>query len=109
MNEKASPLAISDDRKFEVHCDAGTFGSFSAGTDGLAVRVAQRVRRDGIEEMWESVVVIGKAGEDGSLVVQVLICNPDWDEPVEVARIRSQPGTSGGAAIECDLGLARPC
>ncbi|MBI3664329.1 MAG: hypothetical protein HY234_14935 [Acidobacteria bacterium] len=109
MSKSGRPLAVSDDRKFEVHCDAGAFGSFSVGANGLALRAAQRVRRDGTQEMWESVVIIGKEEENGSLVVQVLICNPEWDEPVEVARIRSQPKTSGGPTIECDLGLARPC
>jgi len=39
--------------------------------------------------MWDSVVVHCTT-KGGRPLVRVLICNPDWDEPIEIARIRSE-------------------
>lgn len=76
---------------FRVSCDAGKTGKFQAEPDSLWVRVGQRVLREGAEEVWDSVVVEGKKEQDGTCVVRVLIFNPDWDEPLQIACIRSRP------------------
>ncbi len=47
--------------------------------------------RHGVEETWDSVAVEGREQQDGTLVVRVLVFNPDWDEPLQIACIRSRP------------------
>ena len=76
---------------FRVSCEAGKTGTFQAETDSLWVRVGQRVLREGAEEVWDSIVVEGKKEQDGACVVRVLVFNPDWDEPLQIASIRSRP------------------
>jgi hypothetical protein len=48
---QAGILAVGDPRLFEVRCKAGDAGQSCVGT-ALSIRVSQRVRRGGIEEMW---------------------------------------------------------
>jgi hypothetical protein len=76
---------------FRVSCDAGNIGTFQAETDSLWVRVAQRIRRRGTEEVWDSVAIESTAELDGTLVLRVIVFNPDWDEPLQIASIRSRP------------------
>ena len=76
---------------FRVNCDAGKAGQFRADTDSLWVSVGQRIRRRGTEEMWDSVTIESTAQPDGTLVVRVIVFNPDWDEPLQIASIRSRP------------------
>jgi hypothetical protein len=76
---------------FRVSCDAGNTGKFQAETGSLWVRVAQRIRRREIEEMWDSVAIESTAEQDGTLVLRVIVFNPDWDEPLQIAAIRSRP------------------
>jgi len=76
---------------FRVSCDAGNTGKFQAETNSLWVRVAQRISRRGTEEMWDSVAIESTAKPDGTLVLRVIVFNPDWDEPLQIASIRSRP------------------
>ena len=76
---------------FHVSCDAGNVGKFQADTDSVWVRVSQRVRRRGVAEMWDSVAVEGTVQQDGTLVLRVIVFNPDWDEPLQIASLRSRP------------------
>jgi hypothetical protein len=55
------------------------------------VTISQRILRDGKEQTWDCVLVQSREQLDGSLTTRVLICNPDWDEPLEVATIESKP------------------
>jgi len=48
-------LSVKDSRKFEVECRAGEAGELSVGSEFVSVKVGQRVRRDGAEEIWHSV------------------------------------------------------
>jgi hypothetical protein len=73
---------------FRVSCDATRVGRFLAETDSLWVRVGQRILRRGTQELWDSIAVEGKKEPDGSLVTRVLVFNPDWDEPLQIACIR---------------------
>ena len=50
------------------------------------------------EEMWNSVQILCKEQEDGSLTVEVLVCHPDWEEPQTIAAIHSHPQNSNTAA-----------
>ena len=60
------------------------------GAESVSVKVGQRLRRDGGQEIWHSVGIYAKEEEDGTLVVQVLVFNPDWDEALQIASIKSR-------------------
>ncbi len=102
-------MAAPDRRKFQVRCDAGSPGRFEVGTDTLSVRVGQRMRVGKEEEMWNSVHILCKEQEDGSLTVEVLVCHPDWEEPQIIAAIHSRPQDNDTAApsLKCDLEIPR--
>jgi hypothetical protein len=99
-------LAPKDDRAFQVNCSASPVGSFRTGADSLSVTVGQRIRGLDGEEMWDSVTIQCR-DEGGERTVRVLVCHPDWDEPLQVACIRSQPKidsqTSGIELLRCNL------
>jgi hypothetical protein len=76
---------------FRVCCEADKAGRSLVQTDSLWVRVGQHVLRQGAREMWDSIAVEGKKEPDGSLVARVLVFNPDWDEPLQIACVRSRP------------------
>ncbi len=109
MEKEVDVLSAKDSRKFEVHCSAGEAGELCVGTDSVSVQVGQRLRRDGSEEIWHSVGVYGKEDEDGSLVIRVLVFNPDWDEPLQIASIRSRPQDANcSTALGCNLDHVTP-
>lgn len=76
---------------FRVSCDAGKAGQFRAETSSLWVTVGQRIRRRDTEETWDSVAIESTIEQDGTLVLRVIVFNPDWDEPLQIASIRSWP------------------
>jgi hypothetical protein len=76
---------------FHVRCEAGDDNHFRVTTESLTVTVGQRVLREGALEMWDSVSIYAKEDREGNLVVEVLVFNPDWDEPLRIAAIRSRP------------------
>lgn len=84
----------SSDR-FRIRCEAGDDNRFRLTTESLTVTVGQRVLRDSDLEMWDSVSIYAKEDQDGNLVVEVLVFNPDWDEPLQIACIRSRPDDPG--------------
>ena len=89
--EKESALAVANGKGFRLSCDAGGAGQFRADTDSVLVTVSQRIRHLDTQGMWDSVYVEGKAEQDGTVVVRVLVSNPDWDERLQIACIRSRP------------------
>ncbi len=86
----SSVLEPKDNRAFGIDCSANPIGSFRAGADSLSVKIGQRISRFGAEEIWDSVVIHGDINGD-ELIVRVLVCHPAWDEPQEIACIRSSP------------------
>lgn len=82
--------AVPDADGFRVNCDAEKAGRFLVQTDSLWVRVGQRVLRGDTQEIWDCVTVEGKKEQDGTVIVRVLVFNPDWDEPLQIACIRSR-------------------
>ncbi len=92
-------------QKFKVRCHAGNSHHHELASDSVLVQIEQRVRREGKEEMWVSLQVKCDENEDGSLAVQVVICNPDWDEPLRIASIQSNPknGCAPAPILRCDL------
>ncbi|MFZ3258489.1 MAG: hypothetical protein WBD39_01245 [Candidatus Acidiferrales bacterium] len=55
--------------------------------------------------MWDSVGVYAHEEQDGTLVVRVMVFNPDWDEPLQIACIRSRLGEASTnlTALGCNL------
>ena len=109
MEKEIDVLSVKDSRKFEVHCRAGAAGELCVGAESVSVKVGQRLRRDRGEEIWHSVGVYAKEEEDGTLVVQVLVFNPDWDEALQIASIKSRPRDGDcQAALGCNLDHVTP-
>ena len=77
--------------RFHVRCEAGDDNCFCVTTESLTVTVGQRVLREGAREMWDSVSIYATEDQEGNLVVEVLVFNPDWDEPLRIASICSRP------------------
>src|SRR5690349_17764937 len=81
-----------DSRKgFAVRCDAASAGSFSATSDRLSISVGQQISRGDREQMWDWILIQSSCRSDGSLNTRVLLCNPNWDEPLEIANVESRP------------------
>jgi hypothetical protein len=55
--------------------------------------------------MWDSVGVYAQEDRDGTLVVRVSVFNPDWDEALQIACIRSRPAeaSTNEASLGCNL------
>ena len=62
--------------------------------DLLWFRIEQRIRRAGALEMWNSLSVYCEQEASGALLVRVVIFNPDWDGPMQIAAVRSWPNDS---------------
>lgn len=96
---------VSDTEKsvpFSVHFDGGSAGSLSISTRKASIIVAQRIVRDGVERMWESVLVLTDASED-RLITRLVVCHPDWDQPLEIAFLESS-----GEELKVRVGQRRP-
>ena len=95
---------VKEEQQFEVACRAGEAGSLVVGSESLSIQIGQRLLREGSSEMWHSVAIYANEEEDGSLVIRVLVSNPDWDEPLQIARITSRPGDATcRTALGCNL------
>jgi hypothetical protein len=86
-------------------CKAAGENSFCVGTESVSVTVGQRIQDKDGGRMWDSVGVYAQEDRDGTLVVRVMLFNPDWDEPLQIACIRSRPSeaSTDGAALGCNL------
>lgn len=101
--------AVTDSQDFQVACIARDGNRSPIRTNRLSVRVGQRVRLDGIEQMWDSIHIYAEGQPDGTLVVRVLIFNPDWDDPLQIACIRSRPNDAASlTALGCNLNHVAP-
>ncbi|MGH9734278.1 MAG: hypothetical protein ACRD8A_06795 [Candidatus Acidiferrales bacterium] len=61
------------------------------GFSGFAVSVSQRIRRKNKQEMWKSVAIRCEDDPDGALLLRILVCDPEWDGPMQIAELRSRP------------------
>jgi len=88
-----------------VSCKAAGENRFCVGTESVSVTVGQLIQDKGEVRMWDSVSLYAQEDRDGTLVVRVMVFNPDWDEPLQIACIRSRLGeaSTNGAALGCDL------
>jgi len=94
-----------NDRKFEVRCDATPHGQLQVSTGSLSIAVSQLIRRNAVEEMWQSVLVICEESDDGVVTTKVIVCHPDWEQNLQIASIRSTVSEQGKTcpALEIDL------
>lgn len=76
---------------FRVQCEAGHAGQFETANSNIKLKVSQRIRKDGREEMWDSMRVGCHEQEDGSLAVEIIIFHPQWDKPMCIAYAVSAP------------------
>jgi len=68
----------------------GTHRVLFPGSQRTTFRCRFGTQRPG--ESWKWVLLQGsKEDEDGTLVIRVVVFNPDWDEPLQIANIKSRP------------------
>ena len=109
VEKSTDVLSVKDSRKFEVECRAGEAGELCVGSESVCVKVGQRVRKNGNEEIWHSVAVYAQQDDQGSLVIRVLVFHPDWDEALQIACIKSRPSdTDCQTAVGCNLDHVTP-
>ena len=98
-----------NDGKFAVRCDATPNGQLQVTTQALSISVGQQIKRDNVEEMWQSVLVICEESEDGILTTKVILCHPEWEHSLQIASIQSRPSKKSEPAppLEIDLTSAR--
>jgi hypothetical protein len=90
--------------QFHVACKASGENQFCVGTESISVSVGQLIQRHRRTEMWDSVSVYAHKDDDGTLVVRVVVFNPDWDGPLQIACIQSRPQDATClSAIGCNL------
>jgi hypothetical protein len=91
-------------QQFRAKCSADGGDSVCTATKQLSVWIGERIRRQGAEEMWHAVAVHCREEDDGTLVVQILIFNPDWDEALQIACLRSCPADPASLTpLGCNL------
>jgi len=100
-----NPSATQDCRKFEVRCHAGNAGHLEVASNAVSVKIGQQIHREGKEELWGSLLVECKEQDDGSLAVEVVVFHPDWEEPLRVASIQSNPSDKNATepTLRCDF------
>lgn len=75
---------------FVTRCEAHQNDVFFP-SNGLLIAVGQLIRRDGLQKIWDSILLRCEEESDGTLAIRVMISNPDWDAPLQIACIRSRP------------------
>ena len=99
-------LTTTSDRPpdFHVNCAAAEAGSLNVAAGAVSITIAQRIRLEGNEQLWESMQLRCQKEEDGSLTVQVRLWNPK-EEGLQIAFLRSRPDdwSTDHAPLECDL------
>ena len=100
----AGRLSASGSETFLVRFEPHDQRHLLNATSGLSLFVGQRIRRNGLQQMWDSVVVHCDELLDGTLAVRVLVSDPDWDEMLEIAWIRSRPDDrQNQTPLDCNL------
>lgn len=96
---------MTDEDKFEVHCDASKAGNLHARTNSVSVRIGQRVHRNGTTEFWDSIVIVCQETQPGTLSAKLIVCHPDWDQHLQIANIESRATETNPSAppLEIDL------
>jgi hypothetical protein len=82
---------IPSGKSFEVRCRPEQRRNTLLSDFDLSISVGQLVRGEGAERMWNSVIIRCGEEKDGTLAVRVFVSNPDWEELLQVACLRSKP------------------
>ena len=83
--------ATIDCKPFRIHCEAAGSGALDVCAERTSTSFGQQVLRNGHAQLWDFVLVLAQQGSDGTLKTRVLLCHPDWDDPLEIASIESSP------------------
>lgn len=89
---------------FSARCEVRDTSDSFRNVQNLRLSISQRLRTHGVEQSWDTVII--QCGEecDGTLTVRVIISNPDWDEPLQIANLRSRPSDLNSlTALGCNL------
>ena len=89
---------------FTVRCEPETSGTGEEVRRRLSVFVGQRVRSHSVEQPWDTILIFCEEDTEGTLSTRIVISNPDWEERVQIAQIRSRPQDENAlAALGCNL------
>ena len=95
---------VPEKKAFWVRCEPHNPRDSPIGLGGFSAYIGQRVRNNGIEQVWDSVVIHGDEEADGTLAIRVLVSNPDWASLLQIACIRSRPDDRDSLiALGCNL------
>ena len=91
--------------RFRVQCNACEAGDFEVSSKSVKLQIGQTIRKDGREEIWDSLRVECRAQDDGTLAVEIVISHPLWDRPLRIAYAESAPknGNTEEPALGFDL------
>ena len=91
---------------FRVECNVDGDMSLSVPAAHAVFTVWQRIRRRGEEQLVDSVQVLCREQDNGTITVRVLVWTPKGPEPIQIALLTSRPedAATGNDLIECDLG-----
>ena len=96
--------ASGEKKTFEARCETREQDYALVAVPGLSVCIAQRIRKDDREQMWDSVVIRCAEEPDGTLAVRIFVSNPDWEELLQIACMRSKPGDAENLTpLGCNL------
>jgi len=105
--DASEDLTLPDGRPapFRVECNVDEEMSLSIPAAYAAFTAWQRVRRPGEEQLVDSVQVVCREKDDGSITVRVLIWTPKFPDGLQIALLTSRPGdaSTDNELIECDL------
>lgn len=100
---QSNESADSNGAVFIVRCEP-RYPQSSYTSPGLSVLVSQWIRRNRREELWNSVIIRCDEEGDGTMTVRVIIANPDWEQPVQIACLQSRPGDAKSLTpLACNL------
>ena len=104
--EKSSSkqVALAAGRAFAVRCEPHDSKRDAGFARGLSLSVSQRVSKGGVAHAWDSIIVQCDEEPDGSLTTRIIVSNPDWNERLQIACIRSCPDDAEClTALGCNL------
>lgn len=88
-----------------MNCGARDLGSLHVGADSISFTIAQRIRLEAKEQLWESMQMHCQKEADGSLTVRVLLWYPELEDALQIALLRSRPDETSARPkpLEIDL------
>lgn len=102
MNAKSRALAPGP--FFATRCETTLQNDALFPANGLAVAVGQMIQQDGRQKIWDSILLLCEEEKDGTLAIRVIVSNPDWDGPLQIACTRSRPQDSESMTpLACNL------